>query len=194
MASEFRLETERLILRDWRDEDWPLFFRHTNTPAVMRWLGDVMGQDPQVMATLGPLMDRAASAELLASLQARAAQHGHTLWALERKADGRVLGFTGIIRGRDGPIEGKLEIGWRLASDCWGHGYASEAARASLDWVAENRPGEDVYAITAVINTRSRAVMERLGMTYEPELDFDHPRVAEDSPLHRHVTYRKAMG
>jgi RimJ/RimL family protein N-acetyltransferase len=178
--AEFRLETERLILRDWHDEDFDALA--------------AMGQDPQVMATLGPLMDRAASADLLARLREMAAEHGHTFWALERKADGRTMGFTGIIRGRDGPVAGKLEIGWRLASDCWGQGYAGEAARAAIAWAREGRPGEDIYAITSVTNARSRAVMERLGMVHQPELDFDHPRVADDSPLKRHVTYRKAMG
>lgn len=178
--AEFRLDTERLILRDWRDEDLDALA--------------AMGQDPQVMATLGPLLDRAGSADLLGRLRAMADEHGHTFWAIERKADGRTLGFTGIIRGRDGPVADKLEIGWRLASDCWGHGYASEAARASLDWARAHRPGEDVYAITSVTNTRSRAVMERLGMVHQPELDFDHPRVSEGDPLRAHVTYRKAMG
>jgi RimJ/RimL family protein N-acetyltransferase len=179
-VAEFHRETERLVLRDWRDDDLDALA--------------AMGQDPQVMATLGPLMDWEASAALLASLRERAAEWGHTFWAVERKTDGRMIGFTGIIRGRDGPVEGKLEIGWRLASDCWGQGYASEAARAALDWAREQRPGEDVYAITAVSNVRSRAVMERLGMTRQPELDFDHPRVPEGDPLRPHVTYRKAMG
>lgn len=79
--AEFRLECERLILRDWRDED---------VEALA-----AMGRDPRVMATLGPLMDRAASADLLARLRAIAQEHGHTFWALERKTDGRTIGFTG---------------------------------------------------------------------------------------------------
>lgn len=178
--AEFRLETERLILRDWRDEDFDALA--------------AVGRDPQVMATLGPLMSRTASADLLHRMRAMAVEYGHTFWALERLEDGRLIGFTGIIRGRDGPVEGKLEIGWRLASGCWGRGYASEAARAALGWSKANRPGEDVYAITSITNVRSRAVMERLGMIYEPALDFDHPRVPEESRLRRHVTYRKAMG
>ena len=178
--AEFRLETERLVLRDWRDGDLDALA--------------AMGRDPQVMATLGPLMTLEESADLLERLRAMSAEHGHTFWALERKEDGRTIGFTGIIRGRDGPVADKLEIGWRLASNCWGRGYASEAARAALDWVQANRPGEDVYAITSVTNTRSQAVMERLGMVRQPELDFDHPRVPDDSPLKAHVTYRKAMG
>ncbi len=180
MEAEFHLETERLVLRDWRDGDLDALA--------------AMGQDPQVMATIGPLMDRKQSAETLDRLRELAAGQGHTFWAVECKEDGRTIGFTGIIRGRDEPIEGELEIGWRLASDCWGRGYASEAARAALGWAAEHRPGEDVFAITAVTNARSRAVMERLGMIHEPDLDFDHPRVPEGDPLRRHVTYRKAMG
>ncbi|MFA9201366.1 MAG: GNAT family N-acetyltransferase [Cypionkella sp.] len=178
--AEFRLETARLVLRDWRDNDLDALA--------------ALGRDAQVMATLGPPMSRADSAELLQRLQAFAGELGHTFWALERKADGRVIGFTGIIRGRDAPIAGMLEIGWRLASDCWGAGYATEAAAAALDWAKADRPGEDVYAITAAINARSQAVMARLGMARLPKLDFDHPRVPGDSPLKPHVTYRIATG
>lgn len=178
--AEFALETARLILRDWRDDDLDALA--------------ALGQDPQVMATLGPLMSREDSADLLQRLRETARVLGHTFWAVERKADGRAMGFTGIIRGRDAPIEGALEIGWRLASDCWGNGYASEAARAALGWAETNRPGEDVYAITAAINTRSQSVMKRIGMVRLPELDFDHPRVPDHSPLKRHLTYRTATG
>jgi RimJ/RimL family protein N-acetyltransferase len=175
MAREFRLETERLVLRDWRESD----------------LDDMqlLGEDPKVMATLGPLMTREKSQKLIADLQRRAQRFGHTFWALERTSDSRMIGFTGLSRGRSWDIAGELEIGWRLASDCWGEGYATEAAQASLDWAREHCPDPYVIAITSVTNTASRAVMERLGMRYDPARDFDHPQVPEGDPLRPHVLY-----
>jgi RimJ/RimL family protein N-acetyltransferase len=109
---------------------------------------------------------------------------------MERREDNRLIGWCGVIRGSHGPVAGKAELGWRLASDCWGQGYASEAARAAKDWTFANLPDDAVYAITNVDNLRSRAVMERLGMRWQPDLDFDHPQLAAADPLLRHVTYR----
>ncbi len=117
------IETERLLLRDWRDTDIAPFVRHTNTPAVMRWLGGVQ-----------------AEAELESVVRDRLmrwqAERGFTFWAVERKADGALLGFCGLkIADTPGaPIEGAHEVGWRLREDAWGQGYAKEAAIASLDF------------------------------------------------------------
>jgi RimJ/RimL family protein N-acetyltransferase len=171
----FQLETERLALRSWRSEDLVPFH--------------AICSDPLVMATLGPCMSREETAALIGRIEAIEHEHGFTFWALERRDDARLIGWCGVIRGNAGPIDGKAEIGWRLASDCWGQGYASEAARASIDWLFAHLPDETAWAITHIGNHRSRAVMARLGMTYRPELDFDHPRLAADDPLLRHVTY-----
>lgn len=171
----FRLETARLVIRSWRAADIVPF------AAICA--------DPVVMATLGPVMDLAETAAMVERERAFEAELGHTFWVVERKADARLVGKCGIIRGRDGPILGQPEIGWRLASDCWGHGYITEAARACIDWYFANRDGAAVWAITSAGNIRSRAVMARLGMAHQPELDFDHPRLAADSPLLRHVAY-----
>ena len=141
------------------------------------------------MATLGPLRSREETAALIARVEGIRAAHGYTFWAMERKDDGRVIGFCGVSRGPLPPIEGELEIGWRMAADCWGRSYAREAAQATLAWIAGNRPGEPVCAITSVGNVRSRGLMERLGMRHDESMDFDHPNVADDSPLKRHVTY-----
>jgi len=173
--TEFRLETDRLILRDWRDSDFDALH--------------ALCTDRQVMATIGPLNSEDQSLGLLQRLQARQERDGCTFWAMERKEDGRVIGFCGAARGTVPQLEEELEIGWRLASDCWGQSYAREAAQATLDWLAIHHAGEPVWAITSVGNTRSRGLMERLGMQYLPELDFDHPHVADDSPLKPHVTY-----
>lgn len=173
--SEFRLETQRLILRDWYAGDADDFHR--------------VCSDAQVMATLGPVMTPTGTAALVADLQARALDFGHTFWAIERKSDGRVIGFTGLVRCGIAKFAEQLEIGWRLAADCWGQGYAREAAEAALYWACEHRPGEPVIAITARINTRSRKLMQRIGMTYEPEHDFEHPALTEGDPLRPHVLY-----
>jgi len=172
--AEFRLETERLILRDWREDDF------ADLHALCT--------DPQVMATIGPLHDEAKTRGLLSRLIERTVRDGHTFWAMERKDDGRVIGFCGVSRGPMPPIEGELEIGWRMAADCWGRSYAREAAQATLGWIAANRPREPVCAITSVGNLRSRGLMERLGMRYRPDMDFEHPNV-ESPHLKPHVTY-----
>lgn len=176
--AEVRIETERLVLRDWRDDDADDFHR--------------LHCDRQVMATLGPVREMAYTTRLIADLRARSQRNGgFTYWAAERTADSRVIGFCGLDRGHEGPIVGKLEIGWRLASDCWGQGYATEGALACFGWANANLPDERCVAITASINDRSRRVMQRIGMRHHPELDFDHTALADGDPLRRHVTYVK---
>lgn len=172
----FRLETERLVMREWRDDDADAFYE--------------INSDPRVMETLGPLKTREEISKLIVRLQELQAKDGCCFWALETKADERLIGWCGMIRGaHDIPVKDKLEIGWRLAYDTWGKGYITEAAKACIAWAAIEFPGEHVWAITSEDNRRSRAVMERLGMTYMPDLDFDHPQVDRDSNLLRHVTY-----
>jgi RimJ/RimL family protein N-acetyltransferase len=141
------------------------------------------------MATIGPLHDEDKTQGMLDRLQQRQRQHGCSFWAMERKADGRVLGFCGVSRGTVPHLVDELEIGWRMAFDCWGQGYAREAALATLGWIAENHPGEEVWAITARTNERSQGLMKRLGMRYREGMDFEHPLVADDSELKPHVTY-----
>lgn len=169
------IETGRLILREWRADDIAPFH--------------AICSDPAVMATLGPLMTLDETAARIARCQAEQAEYGHCFWALERREDARLIGWCGLILGSVGPVEGKPELGWRLASDCWGHGYASEAARGTVNWAFANLPYETLWAITTVKNARSRTVMERLGMTPRPDLDFDHPRLSPGDPLRRHVAY-----
>ena len=169
------ITTERLILRPWRAEDITPFH--------------AICSDPIVMATLGSLMTIEQVAKRVADMQAMQAELGHCFWAVERRADARLIGWCGVIRGNVDPVDGKPELGWRLASDCWGAGYASEAARASRDWAFANLPDQELWAITSTGNRASRALMERIGMRYREELDFDHPGVAAGDPLREHVTY-----
>ena len=179
--AEFRLETDRLVLREWRDTD-RVAFHAINT-------------DPRVMKFLGPLMTLEDIDALIARLRKMQAEHGHCFWAAERKEDGRLIGWCGLIRGgKDTPIENRVEVGWRLAFDMWGQGYAREAASAAIDWAFANLPDEDVWAITVNDNANSWGLMERLGMVRRPELGFDHPNVPDGSPLKAHITYNIDRG
>jgi len=164
------IETERLILRDWTEADVAPFLRHTNTPAVMRWLGGVRSEAEQ----------REAIGRIIRWQDER----GFTFWALERKADSAMLGFCGLkIADTPGsPIEGMVEIGWRLRADAWGQGYAKEAAIASLEHAFGELGADRVVAITFPGNEPSWRLMERLGMTRRPELDYDDARFPELNP------------
>lgn len=157
--ADFRHETERLILRDWRGEDWAPFWNATNTPAVMRWLGGVLEQGG---------MDAARG-----RLESYRRDHGHTFWAVERKSDGAILGFCGLKRSNQagGPM-GMMEVGWRLREDAWGQGFAKEAASASLDLAFGRFDAEEVIALTVAANTASWGLMIRLGMERREDLDF----------------------
>jgi RimJ/RimL family protein N-acetyltransferase len=178
---EFHLDTPRLVLRDWREEDIAPFH--------------AICSDPVVMETLGPLMSRAETGALVARMHRMQVEMGHCFWAMERKEDAQLIGWCGIVRGAAGTsITGMPETGWRMTPSAWGKGYVTEAAIASVQWAFDTMPDDAVWAITSTGNARSRAVMERLGMEHLPELDFDHPSVAADSPLLRHVTYRMTRG
>jgi RimJ/RimL family protein N-acetyltransferase len=170
------IETERLILREWRDADIDPFA--------------AMCADPRVMATLGSLMTRAETAALVGRAVSLQARDGHCFWAMEARDTGEFFGWCGLIRGNAPTIAGKLEIGWRLAHAHWGKGYAREAAQASLDWGFAHRGNDDsIWAVTTPGNVRSWGLMARLGMTRNRALDFDHPLVPDGSPLKRHITY-----
>ncbi|WP_265561851.1 GNAT family N-acetyltransferase [Sphingomicrobium arenosum] len=156
----FRLETERLVMRDWRSEDCRDFYAVMNTPAVMRWIGG-----PQAYEDWEQAFER---------LQGYSRDFGHTFWLLERKADGKLLGFCGLKRlNYDGaPNLGMPEIGWRLRESAWGQGYAGEAARASLDLAFDRFGYSEVTAVTVSDNAPSWRLMERLGMRERPELAY----------------------
>ena len=175
LVADFRLETERLVLRSWREDDRAPFA--------------AMSADPEVMATLSPVMSRAQADALVDRVAAKEAADGYTFWALERRSDAQFIGWCGVIRGDMPPIDGKAEIGWRLARHAWGYGYATEAARGTLRWLFANLADDAALAITHTGNHRSRAVMERLGMVHRTALDFAHPKLALTDPLRPHVTY-----
>lgn len=170
------IETERLILRAPIEADLEPFA--------------AMSADPQVMRTLGPHLDRDASLAMLDRIRAAIADKGYGFWALERKADGVFVGLTGVQDYKlELPLHPGKELGWRLARHAWGQGYASEAAKAAMTFAFDTLGAPRVSAITATGNLASQAVMRRIGMTARPDLDFDHPLLAADSPLLRHVVY-----
>ena len=169
------IETERLILRPWREEDVAEFARVTNTPAVMEYLGGV--QKPESLHA-GFLRGRASQEK-----------NGFCFWIVERRGDAALLGFCGLKVGNTPLIEGEIEIGWRLREDAWGHGYAREAATATLNWAWQNLSCDRVVAITARGNKRSWGLMERLGMRRLHDLDFEHPDVPVGNKARPHITY-----
>lgn len=148
-----------------------------------------MNADPEVMEHFPATLDRDEADASFDRISGILASRGWGLWAVD--LDGEFLGFTGLapvtFHARFTPA---IEVGWRLARHAWGHGYATEAARAALAYAWDELELDEVVSMTAVGNIRSRAVMERLGMTREPADDFDHPRVVPGHPLRRHVLYR----
>lgn len=169
------IETDRLLLRRWRDADAAPFHD--------------MGQDAEVMRYIGPPLTPADARAAVVRQNGIADAYGRCFWAIERRADGRFLGFCGVKPGPQAtPIADLPEIGWRLRRDAWGQGYAREAAAACLDaeW---KRDTAEVFAITVPANVRSWGLMERLGMTRDVARGFDHPALAPGDPLRTHVTY-----
>lgn len=164
-------------MRRWRDSDREPFA--------------ALNADPEVMRHFPAALSRSDSDALIDRLEDHIDAHGYGLWALERLDDGRLLGFVGLQTvPPELPFAPTTEIGWRLARSAWGQGYATEAARAALRFGFAGVGLAEIVAFTTVGNTRSRAVMERLGMTRDPAEDFDHPGIAPPSPLRRHVLYR----
>jgi len=172
------IETERLILRPWRDEDSGALLRQASEPEVLRYLG------------AAPTADDIAAR--IARQSAHQARLGHCFWAVERREEGDLIGLCGLQPAPAGtPIEGDIEIGWQLSAAHWGQGYAREAAEASLAWAWENLSVPRIVSITVAANRRSWALMERLGMVRRPDLDFLHPKLADGDPLKPHIAYVK---
>jgi RimJ/RimL family protein N-acetyltransferase len=171
------LTTERMLLRRWRDDDRAAFA--------------AMNADPEVMRYFPKRLTRDESDSLIDAIEARFEADGMAQWAIERREDGRFLGFTGLAPATfEAAFTPAIEVGWRFARSAWGHGYATEAGRAALRFGFEQRELAEILSWTARLNTPSIAVMERLGMTRDPAEDFDHPRVAVGDALRPHVLYR----
>lgn len=176
------LRTERLVLRQWRDDDVDVFVEMGLDPAVMEYFPGTMSEE-QSRETAGRFRD---------ALEER----GWGLWAMEARdggaLDGRFLGFTGLAVPRfEAAFTPAVEVGWRLTPAAWGRGYATEAARACVAYGFGELELDEIVSFTTETNVRSRAVMERLRMTHDPADDFDHPALPGHR-LQRHVLYRLA--
>ena len=176
--AEVVAETERLRLRTWTEELKAKFVRHLNTPAVMRWLGGVQ--------------DQTAYDEAFLRIETYQRDFGHTLWAVERKRDGALLGFCGLkrVNSPGASCPGDFEIGWRLREDAWGQGYAKEAAIASLDLAFGYLQAPHVVALTVPGNAASQGLMKRLGMTRQEDLDFIDSRFESPGDLNPSIVWK----
>ncbi len=170
------IETERLLLRHWRDSDRAPFA--------------AMNADPRVREFFPGLQTRAESDESADRFAATFANTEYGCWAVEEKGGAAFIGFIGIWAPRfEASFTPCIEIGWRLAHEAWGKGYAQEGARAALTHGFDHGL-EEIVSFTLPGNVRSRRVMEAIGMTHDPKDDFDHPLIEEGHPMRRHVLYR----
>lgn len=176
MAELIEFDTERLRLRQWQPSDREPFA--------------TINADPKVMAFFPSILDRTASDELADRCEALIDERGWGFWAVENKDESRFIGYVGLhVPSADLPFSPCVEVGWRLAADSWGKGYATEAASGALN-VGFNQLGlPEIVSFSAIGNDRSRAVMERLGMR-KSAITFEHPALPENSDLRQHCLYR----
>ena len=169
------IETPRLILRPWRDSDLPLFAELNADPVAMRFLLH--------------LLTRGESDAFVKRLEAHLAEAGFSWWAVEAPRVASFIGAVGLSRVRfEASFTPAVEVAWRLRCQHWGHGYATEAARAAIEDGFTRVGLDEIVAFTALGNLPSIRVMQRLGMTRS--IEFDHPAVPEGHALRRHILYR----
>jgi len=169
-------ETKRLSLRQWKEEDLADFY--------------ALNADSEVMRYFPETLDRATSDDMAASFGTLISERGWGFWATEIKSTGEFIGFVGLNIPRTTlPFSPCVEIGWRLAKAYWGKGYATEAAQESLKYAFDELDLAEVVSFTTVQNSRSRAVMERLGLADTGD-NFIYPDISKDHPLAEHVLYK----
>ncbi len=172
--------TARLVLRSFVPEDLAPFA--------------ALNADPRVMEHFPSTLTRTQSDALAGRIVQKWSDHGHGLWAVARLDDDAFIGFVGLaVPNFDACFLPRIEVGWRLAAAHWGQGFAPEAATAALHWGFTHLqpPGDEFVSFTSAGNTKSRRVMEKLGMTHDPADDFDHP-AHPGWDGRRHVLYRLA--
>ncbi|WP_109513962.1 GNAT family N-acetyltransferase [Pseudomonas ovata] len=171
------LDSARLSMRQWHDDDLPAFA--------------ALCADPQVMRYFPEPLSRLQAAAMIGRLRGHFAELGFGLWALERKDTGAFIGFTGLtVVGFEAPFAPAVEIGWRLAREHWGLGFASEAAWTALGCGFDRLGLDEIVSFTAHSNLPSQKVMQAIGMQPDPLGDFDHPALPDGHPLKPHVLYR----
>ena len=173
------IRTDRLILREWRDSDFEPFA--------------AMNGDRRVMEYFPAPLDRSASDALALRIRDGFAQNPFGLWAVEVPKVAPFIGFVGLsVPKFTAFFTPCVEVGWRLAFNHWGRGYATEGARAAVDFGFRTAGLKEIVSFTAPANARSVRVMEKLGMKRNPAEDFDHPALPVGHKLRRHVLYRIA--
>ncbi len=181
MNKDYFIETDRLIIRSWQASDFEPFAK--------------LNADPRVMEYFPSILNRTESDALINLMIEKTQRDGFCFWAAELKSSQKFIGFVGLnIPGLQTHFTPCVEIGWRLAHEHWGKGYAPEGALACLKYGFEKLGLKEIVAFTAVNNLKSRRVMEKIGMNYNPQDDFDHPKLEEGHPLRRHVLYRIRKG
>lgn len=171
------LQTERLILRRLRSDDFDAF--------------SAMNADPEVMRYFPACLNRAETEALVARMNRHFERYGFGWWAVEAQDADVFVGFVGLmVPAFHAHFTPCVEVGWRLIRHFWGQGYATEAGRASLDFAFERLGIDEVVSMAVEANERSRRVMAKLGMTRRSEDDFGHPKIPFGHPLRHHVLYR----
>lgn len=174
--SKVHLETPRLILREWKEDDLPHFAR--------------MNSDPLVMEHLPRSLDEKTSGKLMRRFQEHFAKHGFGLYALERKDDGEFVGFTGLNTVEfEAKFTPAIELAWRLDYEYWGQGYGSEVGKAVLEHGLNKLKIKEIVSFTVHDNARTKHLIEKLGMRYVEGGDFDYPALRKGHPLGRFVLY-----
>ncbi|MGH9574199.1 MAG: GNAT family N-acetyltransferase [Candidatus Acidiferrales bacterium] len=172
------IESERILLRQWRSTDAEPFA--------------ILNADARVMEFFPSTRSRQESDAIIDTIEKRIDQHGFGFWAAELKASETFIGFIGLnVPGYALPFSPCVEIGWRLAYEYWGQGYAAEGACAALAFGFKKMDLAEIVSFSTVRNFRSRRVMEKIGMVHDMAGDFDHPSLPANHPLIRHVLYRK---
>ncbi len=172
------IRTDRLVLRRWLPADLAPFAE--------------MNADPKVAELLPTPLSREESNAKVARAEEHFQQHGFGLWAVEIPDVAPFAGFIGLSTPRfTAHFTPAVEVGWRLSPKHWGQGYATEGARAAIEFGFDVIGLDEIVSITVPANARSRRVMEKLGMKCDPADDFDHPLLPEGHPLRRHVLYRR---
>ena len=178
MTRQPELATERLLLRRWRDADLDPFAAINADPVVMEHF-------------FHGVRTRADSAAFMRRIEQEFERRGFGLWAVEVPGIAAFVGFVGLHEAVfEAPFTPAVEVGWRLSRAHWGHGYATEAARAALDFGFQHAGLDEIVSFTNVGNLRSQRVMQRIGMTRDPAGDFEHPAVPAGHPIRPHVLYR----
>ncbi len=171
------VRTTRLILRSWEESDLEPFAR--------------LNSDPRVMEYFPSVLSHKESNDLARRIIAKLEEQGWGLWAVSVPGVADFIGLIGLAKPSfEAHFTPTVEVGWRLAFDHWGKGYATEGAKAALAYGFETINLPEIVSFTAVHNMRSRRVMEKIDMHHDPKDDFDHPKLPEGHPLRKHVLYR----